>query len=191
MIIGFGNWVKPGDPAVTVLFADAYDGRMNAPVPGGTNDPNSPDYVPLAEREGISDEPEWLAMIEAAKDGTFIDQYGDWNVFNEKYLDVAWSNMLFKSYSGAWSTNNVSISFDSEGWPYVGAGHRLAAGEAEPDAPRAAADAPRAAADAPRAAADAPRAAASAPATLPLSDAVRPFAPHHPADPDALRRIPA
>ena len=119
MIIGFGNWVKPGDPAVTVLFADAYDGRMNAPVPGGTNDPNSPDYVPLAEREGISDEPEWLAMIEAAKDGTFLDQYGDWNVFNEKYLDVAWSNMLFKSYSGAWSTNNVSISFDSEGWPYV------------------------------------------------------------------------
>ncbi len=119
MIIGFGNWVKPGDPAVTVLFADAYDGRMNAMVPGGTNDPNSADYVPLRERPGVSDELEWLDMIEAAKNGTFIEEYGDWSVFNEKYLDVAWSNVLFRQYAGSWNTNNVSVSFDSEGWPYV------------------------------------------------------------------------
>lgn len=119
MIFGFGNWVKPGDPAVTVLFADAYDGRMNAAVPNQTNDPANEGYVPLEERPGVRDEPEWLEMIEAAKDGTFIDQYGSWRVWNEKYLDVAWSNHLFRSYSGAWSTSNVDINFDSEGWPYV------------------------------------------------------------------------
>ena len=119
MIIGFGNWVKPGDPAVTVLFADAYDGRMNAMVPGGTNDPGSADYVPLRERPGVRDELEWLDMIEAAKNGTFIEEYGDWRVFNEKYLDVAWSNVLFRQYAGSWNTNNVDVDFDSEGWPYV------------------------------------------------------------------------
>ena len=119
MIIGFGNWVKPGSPAVTVLFADAYDGRMNAMVPGGTNDPGSADYVPLRERPGVSDELEWLDMIEAAKNGTFIEEYGDWRVFNEKYLDVAWSNVLFRQYAGSWNTNNVEVDFDSEGWPYV------------------------------------------------------------------------
>ena len=119
MIIGFGNWVKPGDPAVTVLFADAYDGRMNAMVPGGTNDPGSADYVPLRDRPGVRDELEWLDMIEAAKNGTFIEEYGDWRVFNEKYLDVAWSNVLFRQYAGSWNTNNVEVDFDSEGWPYV------------------------------------------------------------------------
>lgn len=119
MIIGFGNWVKPGDPSVTVLFADAYDGRMNAMVPGGTNDPGSADYVPLRERPGVRDELEWLDMIEAAKNGTFIEEYGDWRVFNEKYLDVAWSNVLFRQYAGSWNTNNVEVDFDSEGWPYV------------------------------------------------------------------------
>lgn len=119
MIIGFGNWVKPGDPAVTVLFADAYDGRMNAMVPGGTNDPGSADYVPLRDRPGVRDELEWLDMIEAAKNGTFIEEYGDWRVFNEKYLDVAWSNVLFRQYAGSWNTNNVDVDFDSEGWPYV------------------------------------------------------------------------
>ena len=119
MIIGFGNWVKPGDPAVTVLFADAYDGRMNAAVPNQTNDPNNEGYVPLREREGVRDELEWLDMLEAAKNGTFLDEYGSWDVWNEKYLDLAWSNHLFRSYSGAWSTTNVGINFDSEGWPYV------------------------------------------------------------------------
>ena len=119
MIIGFGNWVKPGDPSVTVLFADAYDGRMNAMVPGGTNDPGSADYVPLRERPGVRDELEWLDMIEAAKNGTFVEEYGDWRVFNEKYLDVAWSNVLFRQYAGSWNTNNVEVDFDSEGWPYV------------------------------------------------------------------------
>ena len=111
MIIGFGNWVKPGDPSVTVLFADAYDGRMNAPVGDGE--------TPLRDREGLREELEWLDMIEAAKNGTFIDEYGDWRVFNEKYLDVAWSNVLFRQYAGSWNTNNVEVDFDSEGWVYV------------------------------------------------------------------------
>ena len=48
MILGFGNWIKPGSPAVTVLFADAYNGRGNALVdenvplaaPGGSRQQN-------------------------------------------------------------------------------------------------------------------------------------------------------
>lgn len=111
MIIGFGNWVKPGDPSVTVLFADAYDGRMNAPVGEGV--------TPLRDREGIREELEWLDMIEAAKNGTFNEEYGDWRIFNERYLDVAWSNVLFRQYAGSWNTNNVEVDFDSEGWVYV------------------------------------------------------------------------
>ena len=87
MIIGFGNWIKPGSPAVTVLFADAYDGRMNAPA-----DEN----VALPDRPGISDEPEWLDMVQQAINGTWTD----WTAWNEKYLDVAWSNALFRQLGG-------------------------------------------------------------------------------------------
>ena len=45
MILGFGNWIKAGSPAVTVLFADSYNGRQNAPA-----DEN----VALPDRPGIS-----------------------------------------------------------------------------------------------------------------------------------------
>lgn len=108
MIIGFGNWVKSGDPAVTVLFADAYDGRMNAP---------SDTDVPLRERPGIKEELEWLDMIEAAKDGTWTD----WDAWNKKYLDVAWSNVLFRQYGARFFTNELVFTdgFDAEGFPYV------------------------------------------------------------------------
>ena len=48
MILGFGNWIKAGSPAVTVLFADSYNGRQNAPAdenvalaaPGGNRQQN-------------------------------------------------------------------------------------------------------------------------------------------------------
>lgn len=108
MIVGFGNWVKPGDPAVTVLFADAYDGRMNAP---------SETDVPLRDRPGLKDELEWLDMIEAAKDGTWTD----WDAWNKKYLDVAWSNVLFRQYGARFLTNDLVFTdgFDAEGFPYV------------------------------------------------------------------------
>jgi peptide/nickel transport system substrate-binding protein len=106
MILGFGNWVKPGDPAVTVLFADAYDGRMNA---------LADEAVPLRERPGLKDELEWLDMIEAAKDGTWTD----WRAWNEKFLDVAWSNVLFRQYTAVFHTNNVQAAFDAEGYQYI------------------------------------------------------------------------
>jgi peptide/nickel transport system substrate-binding protein len=107
MIVGFGNWVKPGDPAVTVLFADSYDGRMNAP---------SETDLPLRERPGIKNELEWLDMIEAAKNG----EVEDWDAWNEKQLDVAWSNVLFRQYSAAFYTNNFvhPDGFDANGWAY-------------------------------------------------------------------------
>jgi ABC-type transport system substrate-binding protein len=96
MIVGFGNWVKPGSTAVTVLFADAYDGRMNAPA-----DEN----VPLLERPGIADEPEWTDMIQQAIDGTWTD----WRAWNEKYLDVAWANLLFRQYSLAFTRSSMAL----------------------------------------------------------------------------------
>ena len=109
MIIGFGNWVRPGSPAVTVLFADAYDGRMNAPV-----DEN----VPLLERPGIADEPEWTSMVQAAIDGT----WDDWQAWNEKYLDVAWSNCLVRQYA-LLSENSARAGLthpdDAYGWAYA------------------------------------------------------------------------
>ena len=104
MIIGFGNWIKSGDPAVTVLFADSYDGRMNAP---------SETDLPLRERPGINNELEWLDLIEAAKNG----EVTDWDAWNEKQLDVAWSNVLFRQY-GARYYNNRHVhpdGFDADG----------------------------------------------------------------------------
>ena len=109
MIIGFGNWVRPGSPAVTVLFADAYDGRMNAPV-----DEN----VPLLERPGIADEPEWTSMVQAAIDGT----WDDWQAWNEKYLDVAWSNCLVRQYallSENSERSGLTHPDDAYGWAYA------------------------------------------------------------------------
>lgn len=108
MIVGFGNWVKSGDPAVTVLFADAYDGRMNAP---------SETEVPLRDRPGIREEPEWMDMIDAAKDGTWTD----WDAWNKKYLDVAWSNVLFRQYGARFYTNELVFTdgYDAEGFPFV------------------------------------------------------------------------
>ena len=108
MILGFGNWIKPGSPAVTVLFADSYNGRGNAPV-----DEN----VPLAERPGISDEPEWLDMVQQAQDGTWTD----WTAWNEKYLDVAWSTIVFRQYEVNFHRNELDFSggIDAHGWPYA------------------------------------------------------------------------
>ena len=107
MIIGFGNWIKSGDPAVTVLFADSYDGRMNAPA-----DEN----VALRDRPGISNELEWLDMIDAAKNG----EWEDWDAWNEKQLDVAWSNVLFRQYGAAFYNNSHvhPDGFDAEGRAY-------------------------------------------------------------------------
>ena len=110
MILGFGNWMKPGDPAVTVLFADAYDGRMNA---------LADENVPLAERPGIKEEPEWLDMIEQAKNGTWTD----WRAWNEKYLDVAWSNVLWRYGGLGLYANEYQAEYDAEGWPYVMKSH--------------------------------------------------------------------
>jgi ABC-type transport system substrate-binding protein len=107
MILGFGNWIKPGSTAVTVLFSDAYDGRMNAPA-----DEN----VPVRERLGIADEPEWTDMVQQAIDGTWTD----WQAWNEKYLDVAWSNVQFRGYSVGFRAKNLEISsVDANGWPYA------------------------------------------------------------------------
>lgn len=104
MIIGFGNWIKSGDPAVTVLFADSYDGRMNAPADSAEN---------LRDRPGIKNELEWLDMIEAAKNG----EVTDWDAWNEKQLDVAWSNVLFRQYGAGFYTNNYEHpgGFDADG----------------------------------------------------------------------------
>ena len=108
MEIGFGAWIKPGSPAVTVLFADAYDGRVNAPV-----DEN----VALADRPGISDEPEWLDMLEQSKSGTWTD----WTAWNEKFLDVAWSNVLFRQYAVGFRRNELDFSggIDANSQPYA------------------------------------------------------------------------
>ena len=107
MMIGFGNWLKPGSTAVTVLFSDAYDGAQNAPA-----DEN----VAIADRPGIRDEPEWLDMVQQAIDGTWTD----WQAWNEKYLDVAWSNVVFRSYGvDFWKKSVEHSSIDSNGWPYA------------------------------------------------------------------------
>ncbi len=108
MIIGFGNWIKSGDPAVTVLFSDSYDGRMNAP---------SETDVALRERPGIKEEVEWLDMIEAAKNG----EVEDWDAWNAKYLEVAWSTVLFRQYAAAFYTNDYKHpdGFDADGRFYA------------------------------------------------------------------------
>lgn len=108
MIVGFGNWIKPGDPAVTVLFADSYDGRMNAP---------SETDLPLRERPGLKEELVWLDMIEAAKNG----EVDDWDAWNQMYLDVAWSTVLFRQYSAGFYTNSYEHpdGFDADGRFYA------------------------------------------------------------------------
>ncbi len=111
MILGFGNWIKAGSPAVTVLFADSYNGRQNAPA-----DEN----VALPDRPGISDEPEWLDMIQQAINGTWTD-WTAWTAWNEKYLDVAWSNVVFRQYEVRYRRNQLDFSggIDAHGWPYA------------------------------------------------------------------------
>ena len=108
MIIGFGSHIRPGSPAVTVLFANGYDGNVNAPV-----DEN----VPLHERPGISDEPEWLDMIQQARNGTWTD----WTAWNEKYLDVAWSNVLIRQSGVQFRANRLDFSggIDANRYPYA------------------------------------------------------------------------
>ena len=108
MIIGFGSHIRPGSPAVTVLFANGYDGNVNAPV-----DEN----VPLHARPGISDEPEWLDMIEQARNGTWTD----WTAWNEKYLDVAWSNVLIRQSGVQFRANRLDFSggIDANRYPYA------------------------------------------------------------------------
>ena len=108
MLIGFGSHIRPGSPAVTVLFANGYDGNVNAPV-----DEN----VPLHERPGISDEPEWLDMIEQARNGTWTD----WTAWNEKYLDVAWSNVLIRQSGVQFRANRLDFSggIDANRYPYA------------------------------------------------------------------------
>tara|TARA_B100000700_G_C15008239_1_gene839662 strand:+ start:145 stop:1668 length:1524 start_codon:yes stop_codon:yes gene_type:complete len=113
MLIGFGNWIKQGSPALTCLFADSYDGRMNAPVESAEN---------LRDRPGVKDELEWLDMIEGVIDGTF-DDYKAWN---EKFHDVAWSRLVcrtngnrFRSPNVQWTGGHENLGTDAEGWGYL------------------------------------------------------------------------
>ena len=52
-------------------------------------------------------------MIEAAKNG----EVEDWDAWNRKQLDVAWSNVLFRQYSARYHTNNFVHpgGFDADG----------------------------------------------------------------------------
>ena len=109
MLIGFGNWIKQGSPALTVLYADSYDGRMNAPVGDGS--------VPLRERPGVKDELEWMDMIEAAKDG----EVEDWEAWNKKFLDVAWSNGVVRGNGNRFRSPSVQWNggYDADAWAYL------------------------------------------------------------------------
>ena len=89
-----GAWIRPGSPAYTVLYSDQYTGRFSAP---------HDDNVPLEQRPGISDEPEWLDMIQQAIDGTWTD----WRAWNEKLLDVAWGHVLFRQYRVNFESKDV------------------------------------------------------------------------------------
>ena len=109
MLIGFGNWIKQGSPALTVLYADSYDGRMNAPVGDGS--------VALRDRPGVKDELEWMDMIEKAKDG----EVEDWEAWNKKFLDVAWSNCVVRTNGNRFRSPNVAWNggYDADAWGYL------------------------------------------------------------------------
>ncbi|PZC45970.1 MAG: ABC-type transport system, substrate-binding protein [Chloroflexi bacterium] len=110
--LGAGAWIRPGSPAYTILFSDEYTGRFSAPF-----DEN----VPLAERPGISDEPEWLDMIQGGIDGTWTD----WQAWNEKLLDVAWGYALWRSYGVNFESKSVvqDLTRDANSWPYAPGTH--------------------------------------------------------------------
>ena len=108
LVLGTGAWIRPGSPAYTVLYSDEYTGRFSAP---------HDDNVPLEQRPGISDEPEWLDMIQQAIDGTWTD----WRAWNEKLLDVAWGHVLFRQYRVNFESKDVMQQYapDANSWPYA------------------------------------------------------------------------
>ena len=112
LVLGTGAWIRPGSPAYTVLYSDEYTGRFSAP---------HDDNVPLEQRPGISDEPEWLDMIQQAIDGTWTD----WEAWNEKLLDVAWGHALFRQYRVNFESKDVVQQYtpDANSWPYAPGTH--------------------------------------------------------------------
>ena len=106
-MLGAGDWIRPGSPAYTILYSGHYKGIYSAPAVEG---------VPVEERDGVRDEPEWLDMIQQGVDGTWTD----WRAWNEKFLDLAWSYVLYRQYRVNFENNRVvqSPAPDANSWPY-------------------------------------------------------------------------
>ena len=106
-MLGAGDWIRPGSPAYTILYSGHYKGIYSAPAVEG---------VPVEERDGVRDEPEWLDMIQQGIDGTWTD----WRAWNEKFLDLAWSYVLYRQYRVNFESNQVAQSPapDANSWPY-------------------------------------------------------------------------
>jgi hypothetical protein len=82
---------------------------MNAPVGDGS--------VALRDRPGVKDELEWMDLIEDAKDGLVED----WEAWNKKFLDVAWSNCVVRTNGNRFRSPNVQWNggYDAEAWGYL------------------------------------------------------------------------
>ena len=107
MIIGFGNWARPGNPAVNVLFGVKVDPKLSAFFD---------ESIPERERPGIAENLDYVDMIDGMIDGSFTD----YRAFNEKLLDVAWTNVLFRQYGVVQHSNKVNIDrLDAMGFPYM------------------------------------------------------------------------
>ena len=99
-LLGFGNWIRPESAALAMVMQDSLHGEGNAKRGGDATSP-----IPVRERPHMDNYFHWLDMIQGVQEGTF----DDWQLFNETYHDVMFSQVIARQRGAEFFTNRVHV----------------------------------------------------------------------------------
>ncbi len=99
-LIGFGNWIRPESPALSMIMQCVLSGETNARRLGTASEPGA-----IRDRPQMSNYTHWLDMIDGIREGTF----DDWQLFNETYHDVMFSQVIARQRGAEFYTSRVHV----------------------------------------------------------------------------------
>ena len=99
-LIGFGNWIRPESPALSMIMQCVLSGETNARRLGTASEPGA-----IRDRPQMSNYAHWLDMIDGIREGTF----DDWQLFNETYHDVMFSQVIARQRGAEFYTSRVHV----------------------------------------------------------------------------------
>ena len=99
-LIGFGNWIRPESPALSMIMQCVLSGETNARRLGTASEPGA-----IRDRPQMSNYSHWLDMIDGIREGTF----DDWQLFNETYHEVMFSQVIARQRGAEFYTSRVHV----------------------------------------------------------------------------------